>query len=183
MGVCERWCSPGGAPVFGHGPLLTPQPPAAGQLPGLERVLGSAPVRAGLRLGASPTLGREPLFPPPPQPHGTSWKVKTPHPTQTGSPARRDHLCPPTAWLPLALLSPWGSQPGAPPPAPPGLDIHRCQSHVPLGHGAAQNPNLLPCTPSPLAHPVRLSAYLSGEGGRPDPCPGRGSPAQRPGAF
>lgn len=163
-----------------------PDPPAPSRRPAPRPGAGAglSPSASWAQTGGQPHVGKgATLPPPPPQPHGTSWKVKTPHPTQTGSPARRDHLCPPTAWLPLALLSPWGSQPGAPPPAPPGLDIHRCQSHVPLGHGAAQNPNLLPCTPSPLAHPVRLSAYLSGEGGRPDPCPGRGSPAQRPGAF
>lgn len=183
MGVCERWCSPGGAPVFGHGPLLTPQPPAAGQLPGLERVLGSAPVRAGLRLGASPTLGREPLFPPPPPaPRNKLESQDTPShpdwlPSAQGPPLPPHRMAAPRPAVPLGLPA------GCAPPSSSRL------RHPPVPKPRATGPRCCP-KPKPAAlypqpaRPPCPSVRLSVWGGRPArPLPGEGVSSAAAGGF
>lgn len=182
MGVCERWCSPGGAPVFGHGPLLTPQPPAAGQLPGLERVLGSAPVRAGLRLGASPTLGREPLFPQPPSPTEQAGKSRHPIPPRLAPQRAGTTSAPPPHGCPSPCCPPGGPSRVLPP------------SSSRLRHPAVPKPRAAGprCCPKPKpaalypqpARPPCPSVRLSVWGGRPArPLPGEGVSSAAAGGF
>lgn len=168
--------------MFGHGPLLTPQPPAAGQLPGLERVLGSAPVRAGLRLGASPTLGREPLFPQPPSPTEQAGKSRHPIPPRLAPQRAGTTSAPPPHGCPSPCCPPGGPSRVLPP------------SSSRLRHPAVPKPRAAGprCCPKPKpaalypqpARPPCPSVRLSVWGGRPArPLPGEGVSSAAAGGF